>query len=120
MNALVKREPFDIFDLFGGFFGPPRKFLDEDIQETDEAWIVSIDMPGMEVSVQLDGSTLSLSGERRLRSEMDRIGRSFTLPSTADKEKISAAYENGVLVVTIPKRAPPEKQAPKSIEVKLK
>jgi hypothetical protein len=53
------------FDLFGFLFGcPPGKILDEDIHETDESWLVSIDMPGMRTAVRLDGNMLFLTRRR--------------------------------------------------------
>lgn len=121
-SALIKRDHFDVFDIFEGLFGPPSaapKMLREDIQQTDEAWIIRIDMPGMTVAVELDGDVLKLSGRRMLKDSSDSIERSFTLPDTANKEGISAVYENGVLIVTVPKRPAPKKPEPRSIDVKV-
>ncbi|MCI7805558.1 MAG: HSP20 family small heat-shock protein [Spirochaetales bacterium] len=42
--------------------------------------------------------------------------RSFSLPESADEERISADYKNGILLITIPKK---EKALPRRIEVKI-
>ena len=53
----------------------------------------------VEVDVTEDGVTIS--GER----SYGRFERSFRLPESVDGERIAAAFENGVLTVTLPKTA---------------
>jgi HSP20 family molecular chaperone IbpA len=81
-----------------------------------------------EIELKLDGDVLTLRGERKFEEEEDRqnysriersygsFSRSFTLPSAADREKISADYKNGVLTVTIPQKA---EARPREIQVKV-
>ncbi|KAI6682178.1 hypothetical protein NL676_036059 [Syzygium grande] len=94
-------------------------------------------------SVQVeDGNVLVVSGERKREKEKDqkdqndgagggllsyikmerRLGKflkKFVLPENADTEKIAAAYQDGVLTVTVEKRPPPERKKPKTIEVQI-
>ncbi len=91
-----------------------------DILEKDGNLILRAELPGLsekEIALKVDGNVLTLSGERKLENEDKRdnfhriersygaFSRSFTLPETADREKISADYKNGVLTVTVPLKA---------------
>jgi len=90
-----------------------------DILEKDGTLILRAELPGVnekEIDLKLDGQVLTLKGERKLEHEekegdFHRIersygsfSRSFTLPETVDREKISAEYKNGILTVTIPQK----------------
>ena len=82
-----------------------------------------------DIDLTLEKGVLSIRGERRFDSEQAHQGysrverargvfhRRFSLPDTADAEKVSARYENGVLEVTIPKQ---EQVQPKRISVSAK
>ncbi|CAL4913716.1 unnamed protein product [Urochloa decumbens] len=90
-----------------------------DWKETPEAHVFKADVPGLkkeEVKVEVeDGNVLQISGERNKEQEekndkWHRVERSsgkflrrFRLPENAKTEQISAAMENGVLTVTVPK-----------------
>jgi len=90
-----------------------------DILEKDGNLLLRAELPGMtekEIDLKLDGHVLTLKGERkqeheekegnfhRIERSYGSFSRSFTLPETADREKISAEYKNGVLTVTIPQK----------------
>jgi len=88
-----------------------------DIDETNEAYIVTADLPGVkkeDIQVENVGNQLTISAERRYESTEGKkserreryygtFQRSFTLPSGADMERIEASYDGGVLTVRIPK-----------------
>ena len=91
-----------------------------DILEKDGNLILRADLPGVsekEIALKLEGNVLTLSGEKKLENDENSdkyrriersygsFSRSFTLPETADKEKIGAEFKNGVLTVTIPLKA---------------
>lgn len=124
--------------LLEEFFGeaPPdwtragTGFPTVDITESDGDYKVRAELPGVaknDVSVELEQGMLSIRGEkksrrdeknekgRRLECSYGAFSRSFTLPQDADAERISAAFKDGVLEVTIAKR--PESK-PKQIVVK--
>ncbi|MBF0448811.1 MAG: Hsp20/alpha crystallin family protein [Magnetococcales bacterium] len=103
-----------------------------DIREDENHIIIKADVPGMEqkdISVNVDNGQLTISGERKFNDENSResyhrieraygrFSRSFSLPNTTDTGKISAAYKNGVLEVTLPKL---EEAKPRSIQVEVK
>ena len=89
-----------------------------DVEETDDAYTVEIDLPGVareDVDIQLDDRRLTVSGDieekkrtgilyRRTR----RVGRfhfSVTLPGDVDADNVSAQLHDGVLTVHVPKSA---------------
>jgi HSP20 family protein len=127
-------EPFrGVMDEFFGDWarGPDAAMAPRvDITETDEAYKVRAELPGVgkdDVTVEVEQGMLSLRGEkksrrdektekgRRLECSYGAFSRSFTLPPDADAEKISAQFKDGVLDVSIAKR--PEAKA-KQIAVK--
>lgn len=102
-----------------------------DILEKDGNLILQAEMPGMaekQIALKVEGNVLTLSGERKLEHEEKRddyrrierssgaFSRSFTLPETADLEKIKAEYKNGILTVTIPLK--PESQ-PREVPISV-
>ncbi|EQB40577.1 hypothetical protein M947_01880 [Sulfurimonas hongkongensis] len=91
---------------------------------------VEIDLPGVkkeDIEVKIDNNILTISGERRMRKEINRedyyhlessfgrFERSFTLPKGIDQEKINAEYKNGRLIIDLERE---ESLKPKAIEVK--
>jgi len=91
-----------------------------DVKETEEALLVSADLPGIpeeNVSVTLDNQVLTIKGERSQEDKKEgetfyiferaygSFERAFRLPEHADGNNISASLKNGVLELVIPKRA---------------
>ena len=102
-----------------------------DIYETGDSFTVEAELPGVDpkdIDVSVDEGVLSLKGERRLEKEVKeenyhRVERAYgmfqravRLPSDVDAEKVKAAYDNGVLKITMPKMKP---RKPKSIPVAI-
>ncbi len=91
-----------------------------DVYEDKEAVVIEIEAPGMkeeDLKVNLENNTLTISGERKFEKEekdknyyrMERsygaFTRSFLLPDNVDTQKIKAKYKDGVLKLTLPKKA---------------
>jgi HSP20 family protein len=104
-----------------------------DMTEDPEKISIQADLPGVEqqsVEIQIDQNVLTLKGERKLErsSEAGReqyrryervaggFARSFRLPPTVDSDKITAAMKDGVLTLTLPKRAEAQ---PRQIKVSV-
>lgn len=100
-----------------------------DIYETDDSVVVKAELPGLtreQVDVEIRDRVLTLRGERKVEKDvkgesyhrMERAYgsflRSFSLPSVVDEEKITAKLDNGVLEITLPKKA---EAKPKQIKV---
>ena len=102
-----------------------------DIYEDEEGLTLRFELAGVDpkdVEVRFDNGVLTLRGERKLEREDRRenyhrvelsygtFTRSFSLPGTVDADKIRAESKNGVLVISLPKRADAK---PRSIQVKV-
>lgn len=102
-----------------------------DIQETENELVLKADVPGVElkdIDIQFENGTLTVKGERKFEKEeknkgFHRIERSygsfaryFTVPDTVDPEHVRAAYEAGVLTITLPKK---EIAKPRAIKVQI-
>jgi HSP20 family protein len=89
-----------------------------DISETDAAYVVEVDLPGMtmhDISVQLEGTTVVIAGQRqsthaesvhhrpRVERPCGAFQRAFTLPTAVQRDAVEATYVNGVLTITVPK-----------------
>jgi len=100
-----------------------------DVQEDANQYVITADVPGVDpkdIEVSLDNGVLTIRGERRQESEAEKANfkrvervrgtffRRFTLPDTADAEKVKAKSNHGVLEITIPKQ---EQGQPRKIEV---
>ncbi|GAB4254554.1 MAG: Hsp20/alpha crystallin family protein [Acidobacteriota bacterium] len=101
-----------------------------EVVETDKEYRFMVEVPGMEekdLTIQVDNGVLTFSGEKRapeyegaetVRSERwyGKFTRSFSLPESADPERIEAHLKHGILTITVPKRAEAQ---PRKVEVKV-
>jgi HSP20 family protein len=89
-----------------------------DILEAEKSFEIHLAVPGVEkenFKIDLDEKRLTVSGERkfakekkdnnmyRVETQYGNFSRSFTLPDNVDASKITAAYKNGILEITVPK-----------------
>ena len=134
----LQREMNDLFDNFFSSWdeAPARRFgafsPSIDIDENDEAYTLTAEVPGLEkddIDLELHGDFLTLKGEKREEKDekkgacvyrersVGRFERTIPVGSNIDREKIDAAFKNGVLTVTLPKTSE-AKSAQKRIPVK--
>ncbi len=115
---------------FGGENAPAGWSPAVDIVETEgKDVLVKVDLPGMkreDIKVTFENNLLTIEGERRMaevgtqetyhRVERGQgtFRRSFTLPAALDAGRIQAAYQDGVLTITLPRR---EESRPRQIPV---
>ena len=125
-------------DLFKGFlvrpvtYGEGREVRDTlarvkvDVTEKNGAYLVHADLPGVrkeDIQLTIDGAQVTLAteikrekdaaeGERLLHSErvFGKVSRSFTLPQEIDEAAAQAKFADGVLELTLPKKAAPAKK----------
>jgi HSP20 family protein len=130
MNSLMTRSGlFDDFfrDVAPGFFVKPLHGeplptqIKVDVKEIEGGYAVQAELPGVakeDIHVSIDGPVVSLraeikqhdsqtEGQRVLRSEryFGSVSRSFQLPDDIDESKAKAKYDNGVLQLTLPRKA---------------
>lgn len=129
MSILNRYDPLD--DFFRGFFVRPVEFgtnadlptIKLDVKAQDDNYIVHAELPGVnkdDIHVDIDGSVVSITAERKqekdvkengngrvLRSEryFGKVARSFDLGVDIDETKALAKYTDGVLELTLPKKA---------------
>jgi HSP20 family protein len=127
MANLTRFDPFD--DLFKGFFVRPVEYgaaaeapaVKIDVTEQDKQFLVHAELPGMkkeDIHVHIDGPVVSISAERKQEKEVKdgdrvlrteryfgKVSRSFQLDSDIDEGSASARYNDGVLELSLPKKA---------------
>ncbi|MHC5211324.1 MAG: Hsp20/alpha crystallin family protein [Planctomycetota bacterium] len=134
-DRMVERffdEPWGLFS--GNAASPgtaPASFLPSlDVSETDDDVLVRAELPGLdpkEIDIQISDDVLTITGEKKSHQErrsenlfhserrFGQFRRSVRLPSRVDADKVSAAYEAGILTVSLPRSA---EARPRRIEVR--
>jgi|SRR5437764_12922758 len=127
MNVLMPRLLGDLTGWFDSDF-PVRTGHMVRVEDsmTDTEYTLRAELPGLDpgkdIKVTVDGGTLFISAERREQEHVrghsefryGTLQRSVRLPAGADTERITAAYEHGILAVTVPIKstAPAGRQIP--------
>lgn len=107
----------------GDLFGRSRSaYTPADLYEDEDNFYVRFELPGVnkqEIAVELENAVLTVSVNRK--DESDEQGaatyeatRSVSVPDGVDADKVKAAYEDGILTVTLPKS---EARKPRLIDV---
>jgi HSP20 family protein len=133
--AYLNREPFSRFfesflneaqgeEVSNRTWVPPV-----DIQETADGYRLQAELPGLtkdDIQITLENNVLRLSGERKFERDAKKenfqriertygaFTRAFALPQQVNSEGVQAAFENGVLTITVPKA---EQAKPRKIEI---
>ncbi len=142
MTGLMRRNNFfddfftkELFDFNNaGFAQSGITQPSVNVKDMDEGFEIQVAAPGMkkeDFTVNLERNVLTISSEKQTQNEeKDKDGnfsrrefnyssfrRSFTLPEAVEHENIEAAYEDGLLKITVPKKEK-STQMLKTIEVK--
>ena len=130
-NALSSYEPLvgRLDGLLNDLFRPAVAFearsealpIRIDVRESAEAYTVHAELPGVAkeaIHVEIEGNEVTISaetrretdkkdGEKWLRTErlFGKTARRFALPQELDEAQAVAKFENGVLLLTLPKKA---------------
>lgn len=102
-------------DMFDGF---SRSAPLADLEETDDSYIVEMDLPGVDpadITVELRDRDLCVSGQftererggvmRRHSRRTGEFDQRIGLPGTVNGDTVTAKLDNGVLTITLPKSA---------------
>lgn len=104
------------------------------VREKDDTYEIHVAAPGMkkeDFKLSVENNVLSVSAEEKTEKEnKDQEGnftrrefsytsfrRSFSLPSSVDADNINAKYDNGILVLSLPKKEEAKPKPPKQIEI---
>ena len=129
MTGLMRRNNFfddfftkELFDFNNaGFAQSGITQPSVNVKDMDEGFEIQVAAPGMkkeDFTVNLERNVLTISSEKQTQNEeKDKDGnfsrrefnyssfrRSFTLPEAVEHENIEAAYEDGLLKITVPKK----------------
>ena len=102
-----------------------------DLYQNKDAFTVRAELPGFrkeDLSIDLADGLLCITGHQKTETKVEdnekaqavqerRVSRAISLPENVNVEKIAAAYEDGVLTVTLPKR---EEAKPRQIAIDVK
>lgn len=131
MANITRYDPFNelVDDFFKGFLVRPLAFegrgdalprLKVDVAEKNGAYVVKGELPGVrkeDIHVTVDGAQVSLEAEVKQEKSTEeervlhmertygKVSRVFTLPQEVDEAKVQAKFQDGVLELTLPKKA---------------
>lgn len=134
MANVTRFDPFNdlVDDLFKGFLVRPLAFEGRsefgnlprakvDVAEKNGAYLVTAELAGVkkeDIHVSIDGAQVTLEAEVKREKEANKdervlhtervygkVSRSFTLPQEVDEAKVEARLRDGVLELTLPKKA---------------
>ncbi len=133
MANVTRFDPFNelVDDLFKGFLVRPVAYdgrtngalprVKVDVAEKNGAYTVTAELPGVkkdDIQVTIDGAEVTLTAEVKREKEVTqdervlhtervfgKVTRSFTLPQEVDEAKAEAKFRDGVLELTLPKKA---------------
>jgi len=128
-DDIIQKTMPSFTDEFGiNFFGS-NSYPKVDVIDYSDKIIIEAEIPGLskeEVSVDLEENVLTVSGSKNkkqdnsdikyIRKELKRSSfkRSFKLGENINQKKVNADFNNGILLITLPKREP---EKPKKIKI---
>ena len=134
-SSLESTNPFrDIENFASGFFrDSAMTAIRTDIQDKGDRYLLEADLPGFkkeDIQIDIDGDTLTIQAQRHSESEEKNedgcyvrcersyggYSRSFDISAIKSKE-IRARYENGVLMLELPKKEPTVQSTARRLEI---
>ncbi len=140
---LVKRnKPLfpELSSWFDDFFADDLELFNKvatvpavNIKETNDAYVIEMAAPGLnkdDFDIEFDNGVLTISSTKKDEKVEENANytkrefsysefkRAFTLPETAEPEKIEASYKDGILEVVIPKKEEAKVKPKKKIKIK--
>ena len=133
-NEYRKKEFSELMNEFPftGYFSPDSRYGTPrvNIKEEHDLYKIEMEAPGiskefLNLNLEKDLITISYKDDNASAREnftymefnYTNFERSFTLPDSVDKEKISAAYSEGILIVNLPKKEEAVDKGPRTIEI---
>ena len=132
MINITRFDPFNdlVDDVFKGFFVRPVAYegrdavlprIKVDVAEKNGAYTVTAELPGVrkeDIQVTIDGAEVTLTAEVKREKDVakdervlhverafGKLTRSFALPQEVDEASAEAKFRDGVLELTLPKKA---------------
>ena len=136
-NPLIDRFfDTDLFDWTSKNYSKTNTTLPSvNVKENDNEFSIEVAAPGFDKNdfkIEVHNDVLTVSSEKQTENETkdeserytkrefsyQSFSRSFSLPLTADGDKVEAVYDKGILTVSIPKKEEAKPKAPRAIEIK--
>ena len=126
----MRQEMDRLFDAWPAWVPDTPWTIPADVREDDEAIEYAIEIPGLkpeEIELTVVNDVLTVSGEKKVEREgkeegyhlverrYGRFERSFRVPTNVKADAVKAAYDHGVLRVTLPKS---EESKPRKIQIR--
>ncbi|MHB9056401.1 MAG: Hsp20/alpha crystallin family protein [Paludibacteraceae bacterium] len=126
----------DLFDWASKNYSTTNTTLPSvNVKENDNEYSIEVAVPGFEKNdfkIEINNDVLTVSSEKQEENETKNdnerytkrefsyqsFSRSFSLPKTADGEKVAALYDKGILKISVPKKEEAKPKAPRAIEIK--
>ncbi len=126
MTIIRFAQPTRLADIFDDMFTKSMEDIDKkncdcvpasNIIEAEKSFEIHMSIPGYrkeDIQIELENNVLSIYNDKRQEEEAEikytrrefgfgTFRRSFTIPKIVDTSKISADYNNGILIVALPK-----------------
>lgn len=141
LMPFTRRDRMDLYRPFRDLEDMERRFFGgnelggfkTDIKDTGDAYVLEADLPGVkkeDIHIDIDGDYLSINAQRgaskdekddkgnyiRCERSYGSFSRSFDI-SSIRADGISAAYDNGVLTLTLPKKEQTPVQTSRRLEI---
>jgi HSP20 family protein len=102
-----------------------------DVYETEGSYVLKAELPGVskeDIKIDVNNNALTIKGEKKFEEKTEKdnymrverrygsFTRTFALSDKVDSGNIKAAFKDGVLEVTLPKK---EEAKPKEIKVEI-
>jgi HSP20 family protein len=119
VNRSLESEISRFFDSTLSDFATPAvapRFPVDLYEDKDNAY-VRAELPGVSreaINLEITDGYLTIAATRKTGEEESSVNRSVSLPENVQADKVTAAYENGVLTVTLPKQ---EQAKPRKIDI---
>ena len=128
-DDIIQKTMPSFTDEFGVNFFGSNSYPKVDVVDHDDRITIEAEIPGLskkEVSVDLEENILTISGAKQskdespeikyIRKELKRSSfkRSFKLGENINQKNVNADFNNGVLLITLPKKEP---EKPKKIKI---
>ncbi|MBN1820699.1 MAG: Hsp20/alpha crystallin family protein [Prolixibacteraceae bacterium] len=131
VNKSLVDDLFDSFLFNDSHAGYSNHNVATNIFETEKDFRIEMVLPGFskeEVSLNYHNDVLSVKAEKEVKEEdknnylrrefgTKNIEKQFNIPDSIDTEKINAKFENGILVITLPKKEEAVEKAPLAISI---
>lgn len=136
-NPLIDRFfDTDLFDWSSRNYSKTNTTLPSvNLKEDENGYSIEVAAPGLDKNdfkIEVHNDLLTISSEKKeeneTKNENERytkrefsyqsFSRSFSLPQTADGDKVEAVYDKGILTISIPKKEEAKPKAPRAIEIK--